>query len=802
MSKSLVIVESPAKAKTIEKILGKDFTVKSSIGHIRDLPKSGMSIDIENGFAPQYEINKDKKTTVNELKKLAKEADIVWLATDEDREGEAIAWHLLEALKLDESKTKRIVFHEITEKAIKNAIQNPRKIDKQLVDAQQARRVLDRLVGYELSPVLWKKVRYGLSAGRVQSVAVRLISEREREILDFEAETFFKVTANLLSQDDKSFNASLNDKIEGEADAKVFLNEVLESTLSVNDVTKRPGTRKPAAPFTTSTLQQEANRKFGYSTKQTMSIAQKLYENGKITYMRTDSLNLSETAIENATNVILNNFGKEYLHTRKYSTKSAGAQEAHEAIRPTDFNITSVQGMDYSAQKLYDLIWKRTLASQMSEAQLERTTINIGVSKSERTLQSKGEVIKFDGFLKLYLEGSDDEEDDDNSGLLPNLKVGEEVNLELMTAKQSFSKAAARYSEASLVKKLEELGIGRPSTYAPTISTIQDRSYVIKEDRPGVEREYKLLTLSEGIIEEKVETEITGAEKAKLFPTDTGMVVNNFLVEHFPTIVDLNFTAKVEQEFDEISDGKKVWNEMISDFYIPFSKSIKNSENITKAEAIKPRELGLDPKTKKPIYARIGRFGAMVQLGDQESDEELKFASIPKEMSIDTITLEEALKLFQLPRVLGELEEGPVKANLGRFGPYVQLGKTFASLKNVDVYDVTFEQAITLIEEKREADRNKLILNFEEAGIQVLNGRYGPYITNGKVNAKIPKDKEPKSLTLEECKKLIDEAPAKKGRGGRAVAKKSTATKSTTKKAPAKKTTTKKATSKSTTKKK
>ena len=464
--------------------------------------------------------------------------------------------------------------------------------------------------------------------------------------------------------------------------------------------------------------------------------------------------------------------------------------------------------MDYSAQKLYDLIWKRTLASQMSDAQLERTTINIGVSKSERTLQSKGEVIKFDGFLKLYLESSDDEDDDDNAGLLPNLKVGEEVNLELMTAKQSFSKAAARYSEASLVKKLEELGIGRPSTYAPTISTIQDRSYVIKEDRPGVEREYKLLTLSEGVINEKTETEITGAEKAKLFPTDTGMVVNNFLVTYFPTIVDLHFTAKVEQEFDAISDGKKVWNEMISEFYIPFSKLIKNSDSITKAEAIKPRELGLDPKTQKPIYARIGRFGAMVQLGDQESDEELKFASIPKEMSIDTITLAEALKLFQLPRVLGELEEGPVKANLGRFGPYVQLGKTFASLKNVDVYDVTFEQAITLIEEKREADRNKLILNFEEAGIQVLNGRYGPYITNGKVNAKIPKDKEPKSLTLEECKKLIDEAPAKKGRGGRAVAKKTTATKTTTKKAPAKKAATKstttkaKTTTKSATKKK
>lgn len=783
MSKSLVIVESPAKAKTIEKILGKDFVVKSSIGHIRDLPKSGMSIDIDNGFIPQYEINKDKKSTVNELKKLAKEAEIVWLATDEDREGEAIAWHLLEALKLDENKTKRIVFHEITSSAIKNAIQNPRSIDKKLVDAQQARRVLDRLVGYELSPVLWKKVRYGLSAGRVQSVAVRLIAEREREILDFNAEEYYKVNADLKTKENKIIGASLQDKLNDEREVKKFLDEVNGSVISVKDVTKRPGTRKPAPPFTTSTLQQEANRKFGFSTKQTMSVAQKLYENGKITYMRTDSLNLSEQAINNAKQVITDNFGNEYLHTRKYSTKSAGAQEAHEAIRPTDFNTTSVEGMDYQAQRLYELIWKRTLASQMSEAKLERTTINFNISKSSRFLQAKGEVIKFDGFLKLYLESSDDEEDEDNAGLLPDLKVGEEVNLEKMTARQSFTKAPARYSEASLVKKLEELGIGRPSTYAPTISTIQDRTYVIKEDRPGVERKYKLFVLENSNIEEIEETETTGAEKSKLFPTDTGLVVNDFLVEHFPAIVDLNFTAKVEEEFDEISNGKKVWNEMISDFYKPFHKSIENSDSITKTQAIKPRELGIDPKTNKKVYSRIGRFGAMVQIGDQEEDEELKFASVPKHLSIDTITLEEALKLFQLPRILGEVEEGPVKANLGRFGPYVQLGKTFASLKNIDVYDVTLEEALTLIEEKREADRNKLILNFEEAGIQVLNGRYGPYITNGKVNAKIPKDKEPKSLTLEECKKLIADAPAKKGRGGKK------ATTKTTSKSTAKKTT-------------
>lgn len=776
MSKSLVIVESPAKAKTIEKILGKDFVVKSSIGHIRDLPKSGMSIDIQNGFTPNYEINKDKKSTVSELKKLAKDAEIVWLATDEDREGEAIAWHLTEALKLDEQKTKRIVFHEITEKAIKSAIQSPRQIDKHLVDAQQARRVLDRLVGYELSPVLWKKVRYGLSAGRVQSVAVRLISEREREIIDFSPEKYFRVTADMLTDKNKSFKTNLVDKIEDENELKEFLNQVLISDFIVSDVTKRPGTRKPAPPFTTSTLQQEANRKFGYSTKQTMSIAQKLYENGKITYMRTDSLNLSEEAINNIKTVVNNDFGSEYLNIRKYTTKSAGAQEAHEAIRPTDFNLTEVKGMDYSAQRLYDLIRKRTLASQMSEAKLERTTVNIQITKSDKTLQAKGEVIKFDGFLKLYLEGIDDEDENENSGLLPDMKEGEKLNLSELYARESFTKSPARFTEASLVKKLEELGIGRPSTYAPTISTIQDRGYVVKEDRPGIEREFKSYRIAENQIIEETEKEITGTEKSKLFPTDTGLVVNDFLVEHFQEIVDLNFTAKVEDEFDEISQGKKVWNNMISDFYKPFHKSIENSESISKTEAIKPRELGIDPKTNKKVYARIGRYGAMVQIGEQEDDEKLQFASIPRDKSIDTISLEEALKLFELPRILGKIEEGQIKANIGRFGPYVQLGKTFASLKNVDVYDVDLETALKLINEKREAEKNKIILNFESDGIQVLNGRYGPYITNGKVNAKIPKDKEPKSLTLEECKKLIDEAPAKKG-SKRTTRAKSTKTK-------------------------
>lgn len=763
MSKSLVIVESPAKAKTIEKILGKDFVVKSSIGHIRDLPKSGMSIDISNGFQPNYEINKDKKSTVSELKKLAKESDIVWLATDEDREGEAIAWHLFEALKLDQSKTKRIVFHEITEKAIKNSIKSPRDIDKNLVDAQQARRVLDRLVGYELSPVLWKKVRYGLSAGRVQSVAVRLISEREREIIDFLPEKYYKVNAEMLTKSGKSLKTQLIDKIEDENDLKEFLNNVLQSNFKVSDITTRPGTRKPAPPFTTSTLQQEANRKFGYSTKQTMSIAQKLYENGKITYMRTDSLNLSEEAINNIVSVVTNDYGKEYLNVRKYTTKSAGAQEAHEAIRPTDFNVIEVKGMDASAQRLYDLIRKRTLASQMSEAKLERTTVNIDISKSDKKLQAKGEVIKFDGFLKLYLESIDEEEEIENSGLLPKMVEGEELDLSEMYARETFTKAPARFTEASLVKKLEELGIGRPSTYAPTISTIQDRGYVIKEDRPGTEREFTSYLIKDNILTNNIETEINGTEKSKLFPTDTGLVVNDFLVEHFKEIVDFNFTAKVEEEFDEISNGNKVWNNMIADFYKPFHTSIEKSETISKTEAIKPRELGIDPKTNKKVYARIGRFGAMVQIGDQEEDEKLQFASIPKDKSIDTISLEEALKLFDLPRILGELDGVQIKANIGRFGPYVQMGKTFASIKNIDIYDITLEEGIKLINDKLEAERNKLILNFENEGIQVLNGRYGPYITDGKTNAKIPKDKEPKSLTLEECKKLLSESPAKKG---------------------------------------
>ena len=762
MSKSLVIVESPAKAKTIEKILGSEFTVKSSIGHIRDLPKSGMSIDIENGFNPIYEINKDKKSTVSELKKLAKESDIIWLATDEDREGEAIAWHLYEALDLKKKNTKRIAFHEITEKAIKNAIQNPREINKDLVDAQQARRVLDRLVGYELSPVLWKKVRYGLSAGRVQSVAVRLISEREREINDFNTTESYKVSSILSTSNKSQFKAYMLDKIESEDEIKQFLNEAANSDFKVLDVTKRPGSRKPAPPFTTSTLQQEANRKFGYSAKQTMSIAQKLYESGKITYMRTDSLNLSNDAIENIKNTITKDFGDEYLTIRKFKTKSAGAQEAHEAIRPTDFGVKSVNGMDNSAKKLYELIWKRTLASQMSDAKLERTTINIGLTNSSKKFQAKGEVIKFDGFLKLYLESYDDEDENEESGLLPNVKEGELLNLIELYARQTFSKAPARYSEASLVSKLEELGIGRPSTYAPTISTIQDRGYVIKEDRDGKEREFISYTLKNKEITKEIEKENFGAERAKLFPTDTGLVVNDFLVENFPEIIDVHFTAKVENEFDEISNGKKVWNNMIADFYQPFHKSILNSENISKAAVIKPRELGIDPKTNKKVYARIGRFGAMVQLGEQEEDEKLQFASIPKDKSIDTISLAEALKLFELPRVLGEVEEGLVKANIGRFGPYVQLGKTFASLKNIDVYEVSLEDALNLINEKRQAESNKTILEFSDSEIKVLNGRYGPYITDGKTNAKIPKDVEPKLLTLEECKKLLKETPAKK----------------------------------------
>lgn len=764
MGKSLLIVESPAKAKTIEKYLDNEFIVKSSIGHIRDLPKSGMSIDIDNGFVPSYEISPDKKKTVSELKKLAKDAESVWLATDEDREGEAIAWHLYEALKLEKKETKRIVFHEITKPAIKEAIQKPRKLDTDLVNAQQARRVLDRLVGYELSPVLWKKVQMGLSAGRVQSVAVRLIVEREREIKDFKPESSYKVNSILSSEAGKKFKATLPKNLENLDAAKEFFEAVKGSELSVADLTKKPAKRKPAAPFTTSTLQQEAARKLGFSVKQTMTIAQKLYETGKITYMRTDSLNLSELALEQAQNKISSDFGSNYHKRRTYSTKSANAQEAHEAIRPTDINVEQAAS-DSGQQRLYELIWKRTIASQMSDAELERTNVKIDISKSDKKLSAKGEVIKFDGFLKVYLEGSDDEVDDDDTSIIPPLKVGEKLGLEKMSARETFTRPPARYSEASLVKKLEELGIGRPSTYAPTISTIQDRKYVVKEEKPGVERKYGTITLQNGEIKDEVLTEITGAEKNKMFPTDIGSVVTDFLVKFFPEVVDFNFTAKVENSFDEISRGEKIWQEMIADFYWPFHKTIKASEDIKRSEAVGQRELGLDPKTNKRVYARIGRYGAMVQLGDTEDEEEKpKFASIPKGLSIETITLEEALPMFELPRKIGEKDGEKYETQIGRFGPYVKGKNVFVSISEEEVFSLTLDEAIKRVDAKIEEKKNMTINEWPKDKISILKGRYGPYIKFGRKNVKIPKDKEPEKLTLEECKEIIENAPAKKSR--------------------------------------
>jgi len=768
MAKSLLIVESPAKAKTIEKYLGKDFKVTSSIGHIRDLPKSDKAIDIDNGFKPTYEISEGKKKIVTELRKLTKAAETVWLATDEDREGEAIAWHLYETLKLDKKDTKRIVFNEITKSAILRAIENPREVNKNIVDAQQARRVLDRLIGFELSPVLWKKIKYGLSAGRVQSVAARIIAEREREIDSFEAQSSFKISGFLLNKEGNSFRADYASRFKEEDKAKTFLDEVNESELTISNLVKKPSKRSPAPPFTTSTLQQEASRKLGFSVKQTMVVAQKLYETGKITYMRTDSLNLSDTAIGLAKDEIVSEYGPEYSKIRKFVNKSAGAQEAHEAIRPTDMKQKAISG-DSGQQKLYSLIWKRTIASQMAEAELEKTTANIKISKNEKELVARGEIIKFDGFLKVYLEGKDDENgDDENNKLLPPLFVGDKVSLKEMTAKETFTRPPARYTEASLVKKLEEMGIGRPSTYAPTISTIQDRGYVEKADKEAEVRNIVLFTLKNSEVKKSNEVENFGAEKAKLFPTDIGFVVNDFLVKYFPEIVDYNFTAKVEEEFDEISKGNKVWNKMISEFYAPFHKTVENSEDISREEVSKARELGIDPKTGKKVIARIGRFGPMVQLGETESEEKPKFASIPKEFRLDTVKLEDILYLFDLPRVIGQNEAGEdVIAQIGRFGPYVKSGKTFVSITDEEIYSINIEEALAKVKEKEDEKRNAIIADFPEADIQVLKGRYGPYIKAGKKNVKIPKDKEPAELTLEECQELVKNAPAKKKRATR-----------------------------------
>ena len=755
--KNLVIVESPAKAKTISPFLGKDFIVKSSFGHIRDLPRKQMSVDIENDFLPTYEVSDDKKKVVAELKKEAKSVDTVWLASDEDREGEAIAWHLCEALKLDPKKTKRIVFHEITKSAILKAVENPRVVDQNLVDAQQARRVLDRLVGYELSPVLWKKVRRGLSAGRVQSVSVRIIVEREREIEAFESVSHFKITAEFSLPGGAVLHAELPKKLDSEKDALAFLNKANGADFEVEDISLKPGKRSPSAPFITSTLQQEASSRLGFAVKRTMMAAQRLYESGKITYMRTDSVNLSDQAVGQATDEIVSSFGKKYLKVRKYKTKAKGAQEAHEAIRPTDFSLSDI-GADNDESRLYKLIWRRALASQMADAEVEKTVATVGISTADEKLTATGEVLKFDGFLKVYL--ADDATGDEK--MLPPLKVGQGLDLRQMLGKETFSRSPARFTEATLVKKLEEMGIGRPSTYAPTISTIQDRGYIEKKDLEGHEREARLLTLNDGKISEESKVEITGAEKAKLCPTDIGCIVTDFLVKNFSEVVDYHFTAKVEESFDTIADGKEYWNHMIGLFYERFHKTIEASDDITREEAAQTREIGVDPKSGKPMFVKIGRYGPYVQIGTKEDEEKPKFASLLPGQKMDTVTHDEALELFKLPRVVGKTEDGEeMIASFGRFGPYVKFGSVFVSIKKEDPFTITEEVAREFVREKKEFEANKEIKTFKGSDIQVLNGRYGPYITNGKKNAKIPKDTEPKSLTLKVCEKLIADAPEK-----------------------------------------
>lgn len=776
MAKNLVIVESPAKAKTIEGYLGKDFVVKSSYGHVRDLAKKGIAIDIENDFKPNYEVSPDKKAIVAELKKLTKEADVVWLATDEDREGEAISWHLFETLNLAKKETKRITFNEITKTAILKAIEKPRHINQELVNAQQARRVLDRLVGFELSPVLWKKVRPSLSAGRVQSVAVRLIVEREKEIMGFHSETYFRIQG-IFSKGKERIKADVSRNLGSMTEVTEFLEQCKATQFEVLDVQMKPATKTPATPFTTSTLQQEASLKLGFSVSRTMSVAQRLYEAGKITYMRTDSVNLSQTAIDAAEAEIKRAYGANYSKPTKYQTKNANAQEAHEAIRPTDFAAHSISG-ESDEVRLYDLIWKRSIASQMSHAQLERTTIKIGSPRLSDVFTAKGEVIKFDGFLKVYLESTaDDEEDEEGTeaeGLLPAVVVGENLNRDSIKATERFSRPAPRYVEASLVKKLEELGIGRPSTYAPTISTIQKRGYVEKKEREGEERAYAFLELVGNEIKQEKKTEITGKEKNKLSPTDIGIVVTDFLVEHFDRIMDYHFTAKVEEQFDEIAQGMIEWTKMIHDFYSPFHLNVENTLEHSE-RATGERELGIHPISGKKIIVRIGRFGPMVQVGDEKEDgEKPQFASLRGEQSINTITLEDALELFKLPRTLGEFEGLTVKANVGRFGPYLQHGKAFISLKKEDdPMTVDFERAQELILQKREDDANKIIKVFPERDdLQLLNGRWGAYLKIGKDNYKLPKDIVVEDLTLEQCLEIAENQPAPKRKGGKVVAAK------------------------------
>jgi DNA topoisomerase-1 len=753
--KNLVIVESPAKAKTIEKFLGKDFLVKSSFGHIRDLPKKGLNINVEKNYQPKYEIPADKKKVVTELRKLAEQSDQVWLASDEDREGEAIAWHLAEALKLDTAKTKRIVFHEITKPAITKAIENPRTIDINLVDAQQARRVLDRLVGYELSPILWKKVQPGLSAGRVQSVAVKLIVDKEREISNFESQSTYKTFGNFQA-DGHELSAELNEKFDSEDKANKFLEDNIDASYVIDGILKKPSERNPGAPFTTSTLQQEASRNLGFSVKQTMSVAQKLYENGHITYMRTDSLFVSNIAIAATGSYIESEFGKNYLKVRTYKTKNATAQEAHEAIRPT--NISNLEaGADAQQQKLYKLIWKRMVASQMAPARTEKTEAYISISTRPEKFVGKGEVLLFDGFMKVYGGTKEDQ-------LLPKLEQGQRLQRQEITSTESYTRHPSRYTEASLVRTLEELGIGRPSTYAPTISTIQTRGYIEKVDIEGEEKDVVELKLTNGSIEKKKTTEIYGADKSKLIPTHLADVATDFLAKYFAEIVDSSFTAQAEEEFDEVAEGKIKWQKAIDDFYTKFHPLVENAETVSRSESSQARELGNDPASGKPIFARYGKYGLMLQKGSTDSEEKPQFAPFPSNTRLESITLEEALEMFKLPRLVGHTKDGKeIKANIGRFGPYIQVDRTFVSTKPLGPFEVDEEKANELYEEKLKLEANRQIKEFAEEKIQVLRGPFGPYVTNGKVNARIPKAIEPEKISLLEANELLAKAkPAKK----------------------------------------
>lgn len=774
MLKNLVIVESPAKAKTIEKFLGKDYKVMSSYGHIRDLKKKSFSIDVDNDFAPVYEIPDDKKELVKELKRAAKDAETVWLASDEDREGEAIAWHLYEVLGLKPENTKRIVFHEITKNAILHAIENPRGIDINRVDAQQARRVLDRIVGFELSPVLWKKIKPALSAGRVQSVAVRLIVERENEIKGFVSEAFYRVTAMFTTAEGRQIKAELPRRLHSEEEAREFLQSLIGASYKAGEITVKPLRKSPAPPFTTSTMQQEASRKLGFTVSQTMMVAQRLYEAGHITYMRTDSVNLSSLAINTISEEITSKLGPEYLKVRHYHTSSKGAQEAHEAIRPTYIDRHDIEGTAQE-KKLYNLIWKRTIASQMADAEIEKTTIDIDPSTRSDHFTASGEVIKFDGFLRVYIEGHDDDHDDEESGLLPVMSPGDALQADEVTATERFTQQPPRYTEASLVKKMEDLGIGRPSTYAPTISTIQQREYVEKGEKEGVKRQYLTMTLKGGKLSSRTKTETTGAEKGKLIPTDIGVVVNDFLTSYFPDILDYNFTANVEEKFDDIAEGKIAWNNEIRDFYGMFHPEVDKALNMRLEHKVGERVLGKHPETGKPVSVKIGRFGPLVQVGDGEDDEKPQFASLLKGQSVSTITLEEALKLFEFPRLLGEFEGKDVSVAIGRFGPYVKHDGKFASIpKDIPAAAITLQEAIDLIVEKRDAEAKKVVKTFdEEPDLQILNGRYGVYIAYNKSNYKIPRTvTDPAALTLDECRAIIEEQDSKPKKTVRRTARK------------------------------